>query len=296
MVHPAMDARKSDQRVSSVPITVVMITLNEAHTLEGALENVTGWAEQVIIVDSYSRDATVDIALRYGTKIVQRKFTGFGDQWNFALSLSNHSPWTMKMDPDERVSPRLKQLIAERLHAATDSGFSFNWRLWFMGKPMPVSSPVLRLWRTGQCRFTNARVNEHPVVNGALRHIDGELEHHDSPNLEHWLHKQNAYTSAEARAMTLMSAEGGLRDMTPTQQMLRKWFYRLPARYQLYFLYSLIYRGAWRAGRAGWIWAHLRSEVLRLCEYKAYELKTRTASPLAIQYGTGTPDPRVTQY
>jgi glycosyltransferase involved in cell wall biosynthesis len=280
----------------TVPITVAMITLNEAHSLEGALENVVGWAEQIIIVDSYSRDATVDIALRFGAKIVQRKFTGFGDQWNFALSLSTTSPWTMKMDPDERVSPRLKQLIAEHLPAANETGFSFNWRLWFMGKPMPVSSPVLRLWRTGRCRFTHAHVNEHPIIDGAVGHINGDLEHHDSPSLEHWLHKQNAYTSAEARASLAALSPGGVRDMTATQRQLRTWFYRTPMRYQLYFLYCLIGRGAWRAGRVGWIWSHLRTEVLRLCEYKRYEQRMLRVSPPDVQYGIGQPDPRLVQY
>jgi len=295
-MHAAIDVGTSDPLSPRVPITVVMITLNEAHSLEGALENVTGWAEQVIIVDSYSRDATVDIALRYGAKVVQRKFTGFGDQWNFAMSLSTTSPWTMKMDPDERVSPRLKQLIVERLHAASESGFSFNWRLWFMGKPMPVSSPVLRLWRTGQCRFTNASVNEHPVVDGPIGHINGDLEHHDSPNLEHWLNKQNTYTSAEARAALAAASAGGLKDMTPRQQFIRTWFRRIPLRYQFYFMYCLLGRGAWRAGRVGWMWSHLRSEVMRLRQYKMIEFRSLGNADTRLILGVGSPDPRVPQY
>jgi glycosyltransferase involved in cell wall biosynthesis len=282
--------------MGDVPITVVMITLNEAHSLEGALRNVAGWAERVIIVDSNSRDATVDIALGYGAEVVQRKFTGFGDQWNFALSLSTTSPWTMKMDPDERVSPQLKQFISARLPTATEAGFTFNLRLWFMDRPMPVSYPMLRLWRAGACRFTKAQMNEHPVVDGPLGHIDADLEYHDSPNLEHWLYKQNKYTTAEAIAAIHAGADGGLRAMTRTQQLLRHWFYRVPGRYQLYFLYCLLYRGAWRAGRIGWMWSHLRSEVLRLREYKIYELKLASQRAPSIVFGAGEPDPRVPQY
>ena len=67
------------------PIAVVMITLNEAHNLEAVLDNLQNWAEQVFIVDSYSSDATIDIALRRGVHVVQHAFTGFGEQWNFAL-------------------------------------------------------------------------------------------------------------------------------------------------------------------------------------------------------------------
>jgi glycosyltransferase involved in cell wall biosynthesis len=286
----------TESQPGPLPITVVMITLNEAHTLGGALQNLAGWAERVVIVDSYSRDSTVDIALKYGVRIVQRKFTGFGDQWNFALSLATDTPWTMKMDPDERISDRLKQLIAHRLLGTEQVGFTVNWRLWFMGKPMPVSSPVLRLWRTGRCTFTGAKVNEYPVVDGPIGHLNADLEHHDSPNLGHWLHKQNAYTSAEARVAIGRTEPGGFMDMTARQRMMRRWFPRIPLRYQLYFLYCLLWRGAWRCGRVGWMWSHLRSEVWRLCDYKAYELRARPGASRQVVTGCGSPDSRVKQY
>ena len=99
-----------------VPLTIVMITLNEAHNLEAVLDNIQGWAEEVFIVDSYSSDETVDIALRRGVHIVQRAFQGFGDQWNFALEhLPISSKWTMKLDPDERLSDELKTEVADAI-------------------------------------------------------------------------------------------------------------------------------------------------------------------------------------
>ena len=91
------------------PVAVVMISLNEGHNLEAVLENLKGWAQEVFLVDSYSQDDTVDIALRHGVQVVQRRFRGFGDQWNFALEhLPITAPWTMKLDPDERLSDELK--------------------------------------------------------------------------------------------------------------------------------------------------------------------------------------------
>ena len=96
------------------PVAVVMISLNEAHNMEAVLENLKGWAQEVFLVDSYSQDETVDIALRYGVHVVQRSFRGFGDQWNFALrELPITAPWTMKLDPDERLSDELKANIAQ---------------------------------------------------------------------------------------------------------------------------------------------------------------------------------------
>src|SRR5256885_821596 len=130
----------------SAPVAVVMISLNEAHNMEAVLQNVRGWAREVWLVDSYSSDGTVDIALRYGVNVVQRRFRGFGDQWNFALrELPITEPWTMKLDPDERLSDTLKQEIASAIVADDVAGLSVDRRLWFMNGSWPVRHHLVRL-------------------------------------------------------------------------------------------------------------------------------------------------------
>ena len=62
----------------SVPVAVIMISLNEAHNMEAVLQNLRGWAQEIFLVDSYSTDGSVDIALRHGVNVVQRRFRGFG--------------------------------------------------------------------------------------------------------------------------------------------------------------------------------------------------------------------------
>src|SRR5205814_7810800 len=95
-------------QAGSVPVAVIMIPLNEAHNMESVLQNLKGWAQEVYLVGSYSSDGTVDIALGLGVSVVQRRFRGFGDQWSFALrELPITAPWTMKLDPDERLSATL---------------------------------------------------------------------------------------------------------------------------------------------------------------------------------------------
>ena len=98
-----------------LPLTVVMITLNEAHNMAAVLDDLDGWAERVIVVDSYSKDATVDIALSRGAHVVQRRFRGFGDQWNFALGIPAGTTWTMKLDPDERLTDGLRASIRDAI-------------------------------------------------------------------------------------------------------------------------------------------------------------------------------------
>ena len=68
-----------------ISISIVMISLNEGHHLEDIVKNLSGWAKEIFLVDSYSKDNTIDKALELGIKVVQRKFQGFGDQWNFAI-------------------------------------------------------------------------------------------------------------------------------------------------------------------------------------------------------------------
>ena len=295
------DLIKSQSPSAKPSIAVVMITLNEGHNLDGVLDNIQGWADEVFIVDSYSSDDTVDIALRRGVHVVQRAFQGFGDQWNFALEeLPIASKWTMKLDPDERLSDELKAGIAAAIQEGGCDGCSLIRRLWFMGKPLQVTQPLVRVWRTGRCAFSEVAVNEHPLIEGRVASIKGYLEHHDSPNLEHWLDKQNRYTTFEADISyrgTRLAAEPKLSG-TPLQRRmwLKRHFYMLPGRYFLLFLYNWIWLGAWKSGRAGFIWSRLRSDIMRFIEYKRYEMETTGRDPFNEHRTIGQPDLRVKQF
>jgi glycosyltransferase involved in cell wall biosynthesis len=286
---------------SHVPLAVVMITLNEAHNLEAVLDNIQGWADEVFIVDSYSSDETVDIALRRGVHVVQRAFRGFGDQWNFALEqLPINSKWTMKLDPDERLSDELKDSVARALAADELDGFSLTRRLWFMGTPLPIKQSLVRIWRNGKCRFTDVAVNEHPVVSGNTSDLDGFLEHLDSPDLSHWYDKQNKYTTAEALMRFRSEEFSDVPSLFGTSFQRRMWikahFLKLPFRYSALFLYHYFFLGAWRAGRVGYIWAKLRVEVFRAIEYKLREMRITGQEPLEVRTTVGSPDARVAQY
>lgn len=278
-----------------------MISLNEAHNMEEVCANLKGWAQEVWLVDSYSRDDTVDIALRHGVRVVQRKFRGFGDQWNFAVrDLPIEAPWTMKLDPDERLTDQLKRDIEQAINAGSNDGIMMWRRLWFMGKPLPSRHTLLRLWKTKTCRFTDVSVNEYPIVEGRLTTLASELEHYDSPSLEHWIYKQNRYTTDEA---VIRFRAGRLADEpklfgTPLQRRmwLKKNFFKLPGRYLIYFLYLIIIERAWRAGRVGFIWARLRADIFRFIEYKTIEMQTTGKEPPKMMFGAGAPDPRVPQY
>jgi len=288
-------------KMGSVPIAVVMISLNEGHNLKDVCENLNGWAQEVFLVDSYSKDDTIDIALNYGINTVQRRFRGFGDQWNFALNeLPIQSPWVMKLDPDERLTEELKNNISQMINNNQYDAFCIKRRLWFMGKQMPVYQKLIRIWRNGSCRFSNVLVNEHPIIEGLVKYVVGDLEHHDSPNLDHWLEKQNRYTTSEAittyQKKPLSDKEILFGTSIQRRMWLKKNFYKFPFRYFLLFLYHFLYQGAYRAGREGYIWSRLRTDVMRLVDYKYTEMKITNKIPTKYVYGSGEQDKRVINY
>jgi glycosyltransferase involved in cell wall biosynthesis len=293
--------RSAKSKPKPLSIAVVMITLNEAHNLDAVLDNIQGWAEEVFIVDSYSSDDTVDIALRRGVHVVQRAFQGFGDQWNCALEqLPISSKWTMKLDPDERLSEELKVSVARAIELEGAKAFSITRRLWFMERPLPICQDLTRIWRTGTCKFTDVLVNEHPVVDGKAKTLTGYLEHHDSPDLQHWYHKQNKYTSAEAvtsyRDLELAAKPKIFGTSIERRMWLKRHFFRMPFRYSALFIYNYLIKGTWRAGRVGYIWSKLRLEVYRAREYKLFEMRITGREQQELSRGTGEPDLRVEQY
>ena len=158
----------------------------------------------------------------------------------------------------------------------------------------------MNIWRTGSCKFTNVLVNEHPVVPGETQRLAGYLEHHDSPDLQHWYEKQNKYTSAEAvtsyRGLQLAARPRLFGKPIERRMWLKQNFFRIPGRYSMLFIYNYLLRGAWRAGRAGYIWSKLRLEVYRAREYKLYEMRQTDREPLDLDRGRGEPDMRVRQY
>lgn len=285
----------------AAPVAVVMISLNEAHNMEPVLENLRGWAQEVFLVDSFSRDETVDIALRQGVHVVQRSFRGFGDQWNFALrELPITAPFAMKLDPDERLSDDLKTAIVEATARGGWDGLRVCRRWWFMGAPLPITESILRVWKTGLCRFSDVSVNEHPLVEGRIEEVSAELEHLDSPDLDHWFEKQNRYSTAEAvssfQGAQLAVAPKLLGDALQRRMWLKRALRRLPLHHHLLFLYYYFPKGLWRAGRVGYIAARLWSDAWRIRAYKRYEMELTGRLPAKRRFGAGLPDTRVRQF
>src|SRR5947209_2384891 len=105
------------------PVSCLIYTLNEEANLPHCLGSL-GWCDDIVVVDSYSSDQTEAIARAAGARLVQHKFTGFGDQRNWSLEqVSLRNSWALILDADERVPAELVTEMAERLRdVAHDMG------------------------------------------------------------------------------------------------------------------------------------------------------------------------------
>ncbi|QNJ07705.1 beta-glycosyltransferase/ family 2 [Synechococcus sp. Minos11] len=275
-----------------------MITLNEAHNLPRVLNNLLGWASEVFVLDSFSTDSTIDILIDYGVVIRQSAFHSFGSQWNLALSSFAYTqPWTLKLDPDEELTPELKYSLSLAYQEYACTPIAFERQLCFMGKPLPVKQHIIRSWRTGSVSFTNSLVNEQPIVHGPILKVSGNLLHHDSPTLEHWVSKQNLYTTAEAISYLQSTSLSYTPNLFGNNIERRMWFKRvfgsIPFRFFFLFLYLLFFQRSILAGAQGVSWAKLRVFVYFLRELKIQELKMTGLPYLQVSPLSGDPDPRV---
>lgn len=282
-----------------LPVTVIILTLNEEKNLEGAIESVKEWVEDIFVVDSLSQDKTIDIALEHNVKIAQRAFTDYRDQWQWALDhLPIETPWVLKLDADERASPQLIKEIDKRLQSdPKEDAFIIPIRLWFLEKPLHAMIKNCRLWRKEKGRFSNAIVNEHLVIDGATGYLKHFIDHIDSPHLHRWYEKQNYYTTMEAmmkvRGDKLAAKPKVLGNTFERRMFLKRYFHRIPFRFCLLWLYLMFIEGVWRDGEVGRTWAHLRLEVMRMIEFKYKEMKRNGRIPEIPRAPHGDYDPRI---
>jgi glycosyltransferase involved in cell wall biosynthesis len=288
-------------------LSVIILTFNEEANLPAALDSVKGWADEVFVVDSYSTDRTVDIALERGVdgvRVVQHRFKNYSDQWNWALShLPVTSDWTLKLDADERVTPEFKKEVDELLRTAPADldGIQFRRSFIFMGKLLRFAWTLnydLRLWRTGQAVFEQRSVSEHPVVEGKIGSLKSYVEHHNYKSISDWLDKHNRYSSLEAINLIQGNLTGDYKPRlfgTPTERRmwLRKWYYRVPCRPLIYFLYRYFVRLALLDGLAGFRFTFLHASYWYWIDLKRTEYRLTGELPTVTWPQRGAPHPIV---
>ncbi|MDO8671557.1 MAG: glycosyltransferase family 2 protein [Dehalococcoidia bacterium] len=190
-------------------LSAVVITRNEERHIADCLGTLT-WADEIVVLDSCSTDATVKIAGRFTNQVHQRAFTNFSDQRNAALMLAQ-SDWILFVDADERCTPELAKEVRLNIHDRPDDpdlprGFWIPRRNFILGKWIKHAGwypdHQLRLLMRGQASYDATReVHEFPIVPGKVDYLSNPIIHYNYERLSQLLAKQNYYSTYEARTM-----------------------------------------------------------------------------------------------
>ncbi len=185
-------------------LSVYIITKNEEQTLPHCLESVQGLADEIIVVDSFSADKTLEIAQKYGAKTFQRPFKGFQDQKQFALDQCS-CEWVLNLDADEAISPMLKQKIAEIINSPVkEKMFFIPEQVTFLGCKMNYSGLTGRFherlaYREGT-KYSVGAVHEKIMNDGPVKYLKGYYCYHTPyTSIEQYFNKFNQYSTLGAQ-------------------------------------------------------------------------------------------------
>ncbi|PKM92887.1 MAG: hypothetical protein CVU80_01000 [Elusimicrobia bacterium HGW-Elusimicrobia-4] len=183
-------------------ISVIIITKNEEDNLTRCLESVK-WADEIIVVDSGSTDATVEIAKKFGAKVFVNDWKGYGAQKNFAIDKAT-GEWILSIDADEEVSHELREEIKKVIQNTGDYvAFKIPRRLIFQGKFLRCGGCYpnyqIRLFRKNKAKFNLDLVHEQLIVGGKIGYINGSLIHYSYKNLSDYFERFNRYSTLDAR-------------------------------------------------------------------------------------------------
>jgi len=272
------------------PVSAMIFTLDEEIHLPSCFASL-GWTDDVIVVDSFSKDRTEAISRAAGARFFQHAFEGFGRQRMWALE--NTRPkydWVLILDADERVTAELAAELARVVPAAPGSVAAFRlkrrfhmWGRWLRHSSL-YPSWVVRLVRLGRVRYVDRGHAETQVVDGETRDLEHDLLDENLKGMEEWHARQARYAGKDAR-FELQEQRGpvgwpGLFGGDPLERRatLKRLAMRAPLRPMLYFLYSFVLRGGFLDGPAGLRFCLLKSRYQRMVAERKRALRRELAA------------------
>lgn len=249
-------------------VSVVVLTYNEEANIEDCLKSVQGWSDDILIIDSYSDDTTVEVARNYTDKIYSHKFKHWATQRNWALeNLPFKYDWILFLDADERVSEELKEKIQNTLPnvGLNTNGFYINRKFFFMGRWIKHGGyypyKVLRLVKHKFASYIKHGAWEYGKIDGTTSYIDGYIIHEDNRDIDYWIDKHNKFASIEAKEFNLsnsnLSSEGELEGKR--RIVINSFLNKLPFMFRPFirFIYRYFFRLGFLDGKEGLIYFFL---------------------------------------
>lgn len=278
------------------PISVIILTHNEEVNIVDCLATLD-WVDDVIIVDSGSKDRTIELArqARPDVRVFEHPFQDFGDQRNWALDCTApRHPWVLFLDADERCTPDCAEEIRRAVERPEGKvGFYLTCRNLFLGRWIKRCSLYpswqLRLLKQGFVRYRKEGHGQREVTDGPLGYIAQPYDHFGfSKGVADWIARHNAYSTNEVELIEQLRQEPlRLGDLFSESVRRRRCLKRLAARVGfrpvLRFLYLYFLRAGFLDGKPGLMFCLLRTAhemhiTVKLAEKRASERSGRHAS------------------
>ena len=269
------------------PVSVMVFTLNEAVHLPSCLA-AAAWCDDVIIVDSYSSDATEEIARAHGARFFQHAFTGFGSQRNWALD--NTGPrheWILILDADERITDELRHEMTRVLAATPErvGAYRVKRRFHMWGRWLRYSSLypswVVRLIHRDRVRYVDRGHAETQEVRGETLELEHDLIDENLKGIEEWLQRQARYAGREAaHELAEEARRPPFRAVFSADPLTRRAAVksvgaRIPGRSLLYFLYAFVWRRGFLEGRDGLMFCTMKALYQAMITVHKYDARRR---------------------
>ncbi|MDI6801157.1 MAG: glycosyltransferase family 2 protein [Thermodesulfovibrionales bacterium] len=196
-----------------IPVSVVIVARNEENNIGEALESIKDF-EDIVVVDSFSEDNTIEMCRKYTSRIYQHEWQGYAKQKQMAVDYATKE-WVLILDADERVTPELKKEIIEKITPNSEPqtlptpycGFYIPRKNFFLGKWIRHSGwwpdHTLRLFRKDISYVEQREVHEKVVVNGPVGCLKGVLEHYTYRTVSDYIKKMERYSSLAAKEMLI---------------------------------------------------------------------------------------------
>lgn len=188
------------------PISAFIICCDEEEFIADCLKSVS-FCDEVLVVDSFSKDRTVEIAREHGARVIQREWPGYREQKRFALAQTTHE-WVLNLDADERVSPELRDNILARLSAPAIEnggpiGYEVNRLVYYLGRWWRRGGWYpeyrLRFFRKSQVTWGGIDPHEKPIPHGATQRLAGDIFHYTYRDMNDQVDRLNKFSTLAAK-------------------------------------------------------------------------------------------------
>jgi glycosyltransferase involved in cell wall biosynthesis len=271
-------------------VSVLIMTLDEEVNLPACLASVA-WSDDIVVLDSFSSDKTVEIAKAAGARVYQHEYVNELSQRRYGLKeIPFKHPWVYIPDADEVTPPELREEI---LAIAADSdrpesAFRSRFKVFFMGRWLRYSSLyptwVVRLVRPDRIDFEQREINCYWLVDGPEGRLRNHFIHYSfNKGISWWFEKHNRYSWHEARESLKSLADERLKwddvvhaaDPVRRRRMLKSLSFRFPCRPFLRFIYMYVLRRGFLDGWPGYVYCRLLASYEFMIVIKIAEIRRR---------------------